>query len=153
MRYFLLCVICIVVLANAEAQENDLTGRVYTVLADYHVNCEEVRTKPWAFVGKGVSVALDSGNVAIKDRWYVGCQQGKNSLFASAETYSSSDNKYREGWNQRFESDRGVLLRTRIYSDNSTIVVEELNDEERKKPSGEFHGSNLLSKCSRPQAI
>ncbi|WP_182867404.1 hypothetical protein [Stieleria mannarensis] len=129
----MLCLLSLAGLASAEAQETDLTGRVYSLIADYQLNCEDLRSQPWAFVGKGKSVRLRKGEVMPQDHWYVGCEQGGKSLFASSQTYTSSTGDYREGWNQRFESKRGVLLRTRIYSDKPATVLKELEEDEKKE--------------------
>ncbi len=109
MRTFMFCVLSVASLASTAAQENDSTGRVFGLIADYQINVEDFRSQPWAFVGKGKSVQLKKGEVTTRDRWYVGCKQGKNSLFASSVTYSSSSGKYREGWSQRFESNGGAV--------------------------------------------
>ena len=133
MRSLWLCVFALSLLTTSEAQDSDLTGKVYGLLADYQINCEALRAEPWAFVGKGESIGVKKGKVTTKDLWYVGCKQGDNSLVASSATYGSSTGKYREAWNQRFESKHGVLLRYRIYTDRTPVVLNQLDEEEKKR--------------------
>src|SRR6056297_3617381 len=95
---------------SLQAQETDLTGRVYDLIADYQINYDDVHKNPYVFVGRGKRIIIDESRVDTRDLWYIGYFSNRVSFSASSITIPSSTTRYVEHWSQRLQKNDKVRM-------------------------------------------
>jgi len=118
---------------SLQAQETDLTGRVYDLIADYQINYDDVHKNPYVFVGRGKRIIIDESRVDTRDLWYIGYFSNRVSFSASSITIPSSTTRYVEHWSQRLQKNDKVRMRAGPYRGADTEVFTDLDSEEYQK--------------------